>query len=146
MAMIHNEHERRVTTRKHAELTAALKARTEAKMPKGRNPEMHQLVTDGIRTQLDTLQAELDAYAALHTGDTHVELPDLDDLGEQLIRARIAAGLSQQQLADLVGLAEGVIRRYERDRYLSSSLQKLQAIETALRSFERPERSTMVRA
>jgi hypothetical protein len=73
--MIHNEHERRVTTRKHAELTAALKARTEAKMPKGRNPKMHQLVTDGIRGQIDTLQAELDAYAALHTGDTHVELP-----------------------------------------------------------------------
>ncbi len=58
--MIRNEHERCVTARKHAELTAALNARNEAMMPEGRKPEMHQLVADGLRSQLEILQTELD--------------------------------------------------------------------------------------
>jgi ribosomal protein S2 len=132
--MIHNEHERRVTARKHAELAAALHTRINTPIPDGRDPEMHQLVTDGIRSQLEELQAELDDYAALNAGQTPVDLPNLENLGEQLIRARIAAGLSQQQLADLTGLTEGVIRRYERDRYQSTSLQRLEFITTALRN------------
>ena len=69
MAMIHNEHEPRVTARKHAELAATLNARNEAMMPKGRNPEMHQLVADGLRSKLEILQTELDAYAPLNFGD-----------------------------------------------------------------------------
>jgi hypothetical protein len=69
MAMIHHEHERYATTRKHAELAAALTEPDEAKMPKGHNREMHQFVTDGLCIQLDILQAELDAYATLNVGD-----------------------------------------------------------------------------
>lgn len=137
--MIHNEHERRVTIRKHAELQATLDTRLKAPIPKSRNPEMHQLVNDGIRAQLEQLRHELDAYNALANGHAHVELPDIDNLGEQLISSRIAAGLSQQQLAELAGLAEGVIRRYERDRYASTSFQRLSAITQVLRSCHRED-------
>ena len=132
--MIHNEHERRVTRRKHAELTATLQTRSAAAAPKGRNSEMHQLVTDGIRAQLDDLQAELTEYADLNLGATHVDLPDLEGIGEQLIRARIAAGLSQKELALLAGLAEGVVRRYERERYASTSVSRVSVVAQVLRA------------
>jgi transcriptional regulator with XRE-family HTH domain len=131
--MIHNEHERRVTTRKHAELTTTLNTRTTTPMPEGRDPEMHELVNAGIRTQLTELQAELDDYAALNAGDIPVDLPNLDNIGEQLIRARISAGLSQQQLADVVGLSEGTIRRFERERYASTALRTVQMITDQLK-------------
>ena len=36
-------------------------------------------------------------------------------LGSQLQRARKAKGLSQQQVANLLGLSVGIISRYERD-------------------------------
>ncbi len=137
--MIHNEHERRVTIRKHADLQATLDTRLSIPIPKNRDREMHQLVNDGIRAQLEQLHDELDAYDALSNGDANVELPDIDNLGEQLISSRIAAGLSQQQLAELTGLAEGVIRRYERDRYASTSFQRLTTITQVLRSCRRAD-------
>jgi len=130
--MIRNEHERRVTQRKLSELTDAAETKAREPMPDGRDPEMHQLVIAGFHTQIAALQAELDAYAELADGGVDVKLPDLDTLGDELVRARIAAGLSQRQLDEAAGLAEGVIRRYERENYNGASLHRLQLVRHTL--------------
>ncbi len=142
--MIHNEHERRITKRKHTELIATLETRKVSGVPASRNAEMHALVGAGIQSEADELKSELDDYDNLVAGKDVVDVDAvrLSDLGEQLIRARIAAGLSQQQLADLVGLAEGVIRRYERERYANTSLKRLEVIAIQLHEESRKHLST----
>lgn len=130
--MIRNEHERRVTQRKLTELAEAADAKGREPMPYGRDPEMHQLVIDGIHTRIAELQAELSAYVSLAAGEVAIALPDLDALGDELVRARIASGLSQRQLSEAAGLAEGVIRRYERENYKGASLHRLQLVQQTL--------------
>jgi len=56
----------------------------------------------------------------------------LADLPEALIRARIAAGLTQKELAARLGLKEQQIQRYEATRYAGVSLDRVQAVAEAL--------------
>jgi len=144
--MIRNERERRVTQRNLTELIDAAEAESREPMPDRRDPEMHQLVIDGFHTQIAELQAELDDYAELAAGRVKVELPDLDELGDELVRARIAAGLSQRKLDEAAGLAEGVIRRYERERYNGASLHRFQLVQHTLQSAMMGATSIGVRA
>jgi len=46
-------------------------------------------------------------------------------LPENLIRARIAAGLTHKDLAGLLGVKEQQVQRYERTQYRSTSLQRV---------------------
>ena len=61
-----------------------------------------------------------------------VEIESLDDLPDGLIKARIASGLSQKDLADRLNLKEQQIQRYEADRYASASLQRIQQVARAI--------------
>jgi HTH-type transcriptional regulator/antitoxin HigA len=56
----------------------------------------------------------------------------LDELPNVLIRARIARGLSQRELADALGLKEQQIQRYEAEQYASAALRRLIDIANAL--------------
>jgi transcriptional regulator with XRE-family HTH domain len=49
-----------------------------------------------------------------------------------MIRARIALGLTQKQLAERVGLKEQQIQRYEENDYASASFSRLKEIIKAL--------------
>lgn len=101
-------------------------------VPAGRDPDMHQLVIDGMRSQIDELEAELVAYGRLAAGEVTVPLLELDILGDRLIQIRIASGLSQRQLDRAAGLAKGTIRRYERDGYRTAPLHRLQLVQNSL--------------
>jgi ribosome-binding protein aMBF1 (putative translation factor) len=58
-----------------------------------------------VEGQLQELRGQLTEYDALREGRTPVgELSSLDDLPRLLVRARIAAGLSQRSLAERLGL------------------------------------------
>src|SRR5215471_2852389 len=86
-----------------------------------------------MESQLEELREELAEYEALRNGHIAVlELDSLDKLPEALIRARIAAGLTQKQLAQRLGLKEQQIQRYEAKRYAGASLQRIQAVAEAL--------------
>lgn len=56
----------------------------------------------------------------------------LSDIGTQLIDARIARGLSQRELAELVGVHQQQIARWEKQRYASTSLGRLSRVAEAL--------------
>jgi HTH-type transcriptional regulator/antitoxin HigA len=57
----------------------------------------------------------------------------LEELPEILIRARIAQGLTQAKLAELVGLKEQQIQKYESDYYATANLRRLQDVAAALK-------------
>ena len=79
------------------------------------------------------MQAQLADYEALQAGGPLVlEVASFDDLPQALIRARIAAGLSQEALATKLGLKKQQIQHYEATRYASASLQRIRQVLAAL--------------
>ena len=53
------------------------------------------------------------------------------DLPSILIKARIAQGLSQKELADRIGLKEQQIQRYEATDYASANLARIKEVVNA---------------
>lgn len=98
------------------------------------HPRLRQAMRDGLESQLEELREQLAEYEALRSGQvTVLALRSLVDLPDTLIRARIAAGLTQRELAERLGLKEQQIQRYEATRYAGTSLTRLQAVADALR-------------
>jgi DNA-binding XRE family transcriptional regulator len=98
-----------------------------------RSPEMRALMREAMDSQLEELRRQLADYDALRTGHIQVlELDSLTQLPEALIRARIAAGLSQKELAKRLGMREQQVQRYEATRYAGVGLPRLQMVADAL--------------
>jgi ribosome-binding protein aMBF1 (putative translation factor) len=88
---------------------------------------------EGMESQLADLREELAEYDALRAGRVRqIELRALTELPEALIRARIAAGLSQKELARRLGMKEQQVQRYEATRYAGATLARVQAVADAL--------------
>ncbi len=129
--MIANELQRRVTQTAIREFEEAL-ARLDADA-KDRPEWIRKGLREGMESQLADLRQELADYDALRSGRVRVlELDSLAQLPEALIRARIAAGLSQKELARRLGLKEQQVQRYEARRYAGASLERIQAVADAL--------------
>lgn len=89
--------------------------------------------SNGIRSELEILEAALSEYEDLRDGRTRrFEAESLENLPDILIRARIARGMSQRDLADFIGLKEQQVQRYEAERYRSASLERLGEVAAAL--------------
>lgn len=103
----------------------------------GGRPGVHPLLAEAgrqaLEAQADELQAEIEDYQALRDGTAAP--PDLLDLGtlhRDLIRARVAAGLSQAELGRRVGVDAQQIQRYEATGYAGASLSRLREVAAAL--------------
>ncbi len=88
---------------------------------------------DALRSQLGDLKAELEEYQALRSGKRQVlTLDSFDDLPRALVQGRIAAGLSQQELAARLGIKEQQVQRYEASDYQSASLARVAVVVRTL--------------
>lgn len=114
-------------------------ARTIAKYPESPPPQsdIHPRLwvaeRDAMARQLEELREDLRTYDELRTGQRRVlPIRDWTDVPRALIEGRIAAGLSQRDLADRLGLAEQAVQRYEASDYASASLTRLTEIAAAI--------------
>ena len=132
--MIKNERQYRITRAQVEKFTQALhRASERGTAEPGIHPTLRKAQEDAISSQLDDLQVELAEYEALIAGKTavrHVE--SLEDLPRALIRARIAHGLSQKELARRLGMKEQQIQRYEATEYASASLRRVLEVARCL--------------
>ena len=121
--MISNEAQYRATK---AHLERFEQASTNLAARPGKKGKLEQLELDAVNAQADDLRAEIVEYERLRSGDL-VSFPagSLAELSTVLIKARIARGLTQRQLAEALGMAEQQIQRYEANDYRSSSLARL---------------------
>jgi DNA-binding Xre family transcriptional regulator len=104
-------------------------ARDPRDLPPNIDPGMH----DAIVSEIGSLRAQMDHYEKLRDGRiTGREITSLDDLPDALIEARIAAKLTQRQLAERIGVAEQQIQRWEANDYSGVNLTRLQEIADAL--------------
>ena len=129
--MIRNERQYRITKAQAARFRQAL-AEAGHEAPE-LDARLHQAMRDGLASQLESLEQELQDYEALRSGQgTVLELHSLTDLPQALIRGRIVAGLSQRQLAERLGVREQQVQRYEATGYSGISLERAQAVANAL--------------
>ena len=97
------------------------------------DPLIQAAMAAQYQSQIEELQHDLADYDALRGGQvTTLDVESLTALPEALIRARIAAGLTQKELAVRLGLKEQQVQRYESTRYSGVSLERTQAIVDAL--------------
>lgn len=132
--MIRNQRQYLITKAQAARLNHAL---AELTRPSGEKRDVHPLLLkaeqDGVKSQLADLRAELKEYEKLRAGK--YDVPALDSFAEfplVLIRARIAAGLTQKELAERLGLKEQQIQKYESTEYASASLSRVREVAEAL--------------
>ncbi len=128
--MITNEVQYRAT-KAHLDRFEAAAANIEARP--GKRSKLERLEVDAIRSQADDLRCELAEYDRLRTGELSTfDASSLEELSTVLVKARIARGWTQRQLAEALGMAEQQIQRYEANEYRSTSLARLCDIANAL--------------
>ncbi|RKS78648.1 helix-turn-helix protein [Actinomadura pelletieri DSM 43383] len=101
--------------------------------PNAPGAQVLELQRASIAGQLADLDSQLMQYQQLQEGQVAATgVSSLEELPDALIRARIAAGMSQRDLAERLGMKEQQIQRYEAERYASASLTRLREITAAL--------------
>ena len=131
--MIKNERQYRITQAHAAKFRATLNELTTTPRPKNIHPKLWQAQKAGVQSQLQDLEAELQEYESLKSGGAKtLELDSLDALPKVLIQARIAAGLTQEDLAARLGVKPQQIQRYEASDYLTASFARLLEIARVL--------------
>ena len=130
--MIRNDKEYRHSKEKLSELQAELQGLSSFRRSAERD-EVASAVIDALRMQIEDLEREISEYEDLKEGRLlSFGADDLDSLGELLIKARIARGLTQVELGELLGMTQQQVQRYERDGWQKISLWRLAEAADAL--------------
>ena len=130
--MIRNEKEYRHSKEQLTELEAELQ-----RLSKGRRSaeqdRVAPAVIDALRMQIEDLEREISEYEDLKEGRLlSFGADDLDSLGELVTKARIACGLTQAELGEILGMSQQQVQRYERDGWQKISLWRLAETADAL--------------
>jgi DNA-binding XRE family transcriptional regulator len=99
--------------------------------------EIHPLLAkaqeDAAASVLQSLKNQMSEYESLKSGQFPLEKLNIaHELPFILIKARIAQGLSQKDLAEQVGLEEHQIQQYEAKDYESATLATIRNVATVL--------------
>jgi DNA-binding XRE family transcriptional regulator len=130
--MIRNERHYRITNAQAARFRRALQTLRDRSSDE-LHPVLRAAQEAAIKSQLADLEADVAEYEALASGEpVRFELDSFAELPEALIRARVALGLTQRQLADRLGMKEQQIQRYEATNYASASMERVGQVIDAL--------------
>lgn len=130
--MIRNDKEHRHSREQLSELEAELQELSSTRRSAERD-EVALAVIDALRIQIEDLEREISEYEDLKEGRLlSFGADNLDSLGELITKARIARGLTQAELGELLGMTQQQVARYERDGWQKVSLWRLAEIADAL--------------
>lgn len=132
--MITNLRQYRITKGKVAEFAAALEAYDQdALVRSGVDPVIARAHAEALNSQLQEFRQELEKYDALSSTDpATIVAESLANIPIALIKARIAQGLTQKDLAEKLGLKEQQIQRYESQQYHGASFERILEVANAL--------------
>lgn len=134
--MIKDEKEYKVTQDIIGEFEKSIAAMERDEARKTNDPDGWKLMRSSLQSHLDKLKAEIAEYERLtshnHQSPIVLKIDDLDYLPQILIKARMAAKLSHQELANLAGLTEEQIKRYEDNDYEDASFLDVRFVIDAL--------------
>src|SRR5689334_3954847 len=110
--MIKNDRQYRISKAQAAKFTRAI-AEVPSLAGKSVHPLLRKAQVAAMKSQLEDLRRDIEEYEGLRTRKKKVvRLSSLEELSKLLIQARIAAGLSQEELASKLGLKAQQIQRY----------------------------------
>lgn len=100
---------------------------------RARPPEVREAVLASHQGMIRKLQAEVSLYQDLKRGLLRLpRLTGVKDFGACLVRFRIALGLTQEQLADLVDVARQTINKHEEQEYQAAPVVLVARVSEAL--------------
>jgi ribosome-binding protein aMBF1 (putative translation factor) len=131
--VIKNEKQYRITkaqVRRFQDAVAELAGQTR---PSNISSRLWKAQREAARSQMEELREQVEAYERLNTGRSkEVVLEAVADLPKALIRARIAAGMTQEALARRLGVKPQQVQRYEATEYGSASFARILRVVQAL--------------
>jgi transcriptional regulator with XRE-family HTH domain len=131
--MIKNERQYRITKARLEEFEQALAALSSKRVFDPEDELWLQVEKDAMTSQVDEFREELHEYEDLRNrGLEALEVNSLDALPEALLKARIAAGLTQKELAERLKIKEQQVQRYEASSYAGASLERIQQTMNAI--------------
>ena len=96
-------------------------------------PQLRDAAIASIQAQIDDLAAEITQFEDLKAGRVQtLALTGLLDLPDILIGARIAAGLTQSELAERIGVSQQQVQQDEAGGYSKASLERVQIVAALL--------------
>jgi DNA-binding transcriptional regulator YiaG len=97
------------------------------------DPGMRTPAQDAIASEIERPREQVGHFEKLRDGHiTSRQITSLHELPVALIEARIAARLTQRQLAERIGVAEQQVQRWEANDYSGVGVHRLQEIADAL--------------
>jgi DNA-directed RNA polymerase sigma subunit (sigma70/sigma32) len=100
------------------------------------DPVRWQLYRDSYQSQVEELKAEIAEYERLmschQSQPIQIKVESLNKLPDALIKARIAAKMSQQELAEILGIEAERVRQYEDSDYQCASFVEILEVSTVL--------------
>jgi transcriptional regulator with XRE-family HTH domain len=135
-SMIKNDFQYQVTQEWVEKFKKSIVVMTEDEEGKKNNFEKWESRLCAMQYRLEKLQAEIAEYENLTSVDSQtpivLTLDDIYYLPQLLIKARIAAKLSQKELGALAGLTEEQIKNYEAKDYEGASFTDVMGLFLAL--------------
>jgi transcriptional regulator with XRE-family HTH domain/Zn-dependent peptidase ImmA (M78 family) len=129
--MIKNETQYRQTKVQILKFATALEGVNDSKHEL--HPIQKKVYQESLKSQHQELSQQLEEYELLKNGQIKIlQVNSFDELPTALIKARIASGLTQKDLADLLGMKEQQVQRYEATNYESASFERLKGVVNAL--------------
>jgi DNA-binding XRE family transcriptional regulator len=128
--MIANERQYNVTRKKLGDLE-----HLKASLDRGEAGDdgFRDLQGEALESVMEDLRTELAEYEQLRSGEiSTIEASSIGGLADGLIKARIARGWTQADLADRLGVAEQQVQRDEANRYSGAALSRLADVAEAL--------------
>jgi HTH-type transcriptional regulator / antitoxin HipB len=88
---------------------------------------------NSLNILIGELEQEIAEYDRLKSGQINKwPIESLQDLPNVMIKARIAVGMTQKELAEKIGVQEQQIQRYEANNYRAVGFERLQEVMSAL--------------
>ena len=131
--MITNERQFRIANAQLKRFDEALAALTATGPSPDVHPRIHQAMLDATASERDELRVQLERYDDLRSGRVAQRtLTSLHEFPLVLIEARIAARLTQRELAERLSVPEQQVQRWEANDYSGVGVDRLQQVADAL--------------
>jgi HTH-type transcriptional regulator / antitoxin HipB len=89
--------------------------------------------TNSYNLTIRKLKEDIEEYEQFKSGKVrNFPIDSLQDLPLVMIKARIAVGMTQKELAEKIGVQEQQIQRYEANNYRTVGFDRLQEVMSAL--------------
>ena len=131
--MIKNEKQYRITKAQVRRFQDAVAEVAGQARPANVSVRLWEAQRAAAQSQMEELAEQVEAYERLNAGRSKgVVLEGVEDLPKALIRARIAAGMTQESLARRLGVKPQQVQRYEATEYGSASFARILKVVQAL--------------